>query len=76
MEHSASVPGNDNRIQSIHLLTVGDLLAGLSACGPAQAGKQIEMPPIQQVGATFKKAPRAALPAAEQGELSVNGRGQ
>jgi hypothetical protein len=33
----------------IQLLTVADLLAG----------KQIEMPPIKQVGATYKKAPKA-----------------
>ncbi|MFC1799449.1 DNA methyltransferase [Candidatus Eisenbacteria bacterium] len=33
----------------IQLLTVADLLAG----------KQIEMPPIRQVGSTFKKAPKA-----------------
>ncbi len=54
------------RYPKIQLLTVADLLAG----------KQIDMPPIKQVGATFKKAPRAAAPAAgTQAELPVNGGG-
>jgi DNA modification methylase len=54
------------RYPKIQLLTVADLLAG----------KQIEMPPVKQVGATFKKAPRAAAPAAgTQAELPVNGGG-
>ncbi|MCC7299493.1 MAG: site-specific DNA-methyltransferase, partial [Verrucomicrobia bacterium] len=48
------------RYPKIQLFTVADLLAG----------KQIEMPPIKQVGATFKKAPRAAVkPDGEQGSL-------
>jgi len=52
------------RYPKIQLFTVADLLAG----------KQIEMPPIKQVGATFKKAPRAAAKSAgEQGELSIGG---
>jgi DNA modification methylase len=55
------------RYPKIQLLTVADLLAG----------KQIDMPPIKQVGATFKKAPRAAAPAAgTQAELPVNGGGR
>lgn len=55
------------RYPKIQLLTVADLLAG----------KQIDMPPIKQVGATFKKAPRAAAPAAgTQVELPVNGEGE
>lgn len=51
------------RYPKIQLFTVADLLAG----------KQIEMPPIKQVGATFKKAPRARVPAGTQGELPVAG---
>ena len=39
----------------VQLLTVAELLAG----------KQIDMPPIKQVGATFKKAPKASSPKAE-----------
>ena len=51
------------RYPKIQLLTVADLLAG----------KQIDMPPIKQVGATFKKAPRASAPAAgTQAEFPVN----
>jgi len=50
----------------IQLLTIAGLLAG----------KQIDMPPIRQVGATFKKAPKASgkgfetreLPGCEYGE--------
>jgi hypothetical protein len=41
-----------NRYPKVQLLTVTELLAG----------KKIEMPPIQHVGATFKKAPRVAKP--------------
>ena len=51
------------RYPKIQLLTVADLLAG----------KQIEMPPIRQVGATFKKAPRARAKAGEQGQLPGTG---
>jgi len=43
----------------IQLLTVADLLSG----------KKVEMPPIRQVGATFKKAPRAKGKTAENREL-------
>jgi hypothetical protein len=54
------------RYAKLQLLTVADLLAG----------KQIDMPPIRQVGATFKKAPRESSPArGTQGELPVNGGG-
>ncbi|MDD5707931.1 MAG: site-specific DNA-methyltransferase, partial [Kiritimatiellae bacterium] len=48
------------RYPKIQILTVADLLAG----------KQIDMPPIKQVGATFKKAPRAER-AAEQEDLPI-----
>ena len=51
------------RYPKIQLLTVADLLAG----------KQIEMPPIRQVGATFKKAPRARGPKAKTGDLPLTG---
>ncbi len=51
------------RYPKIQLLTVADLLAG----------KQIDMPPIKQVGATFKKAPRAASAVGTQTELPVIG---
>jgi DNA modification methylase len=43
----------------IQLLTVADLLGG----------RKIEMPPIKQVGATFKKAPKAQGKGPEQQEL-------
>jgi hypothetical protein len=45
----------------IQLLTVADLLAG----------KQIDMPPIRQVNATFKKAPKADAPQGETQELKL-----
>jgi site-specific DNA-methyltransferase (adenine-specific) len=45
----------------IQLLTVADLLAG----------KHIDMPPIKQVGATFKKAPKVKKQQGEQPELQV-----
>jgi DNA modification methylase len=45
----------------IQLLTVADLLAG----------KQIAMPPIKQVGATFKKAPKARGKTAETIKLPL-----
>ena len=48
----------------IHLLTIAELLAG----------KQIDMPPIRQVGATFKKAARHRGAEGEQlkmGEIRV-----
>lgn len=43
----------------IQLLTVADLLSG----------KKIEMPPIRQVGATFKKAPKAKGKKTENEEM-------
>lgn len=52
------------RYPKIQLFTVADLLAG----------RQIEMPPIRQVGATFKKAPRARGPVAKTGELPLTGK--
>jgi len=45
----------------VQLLTVAELLAG----------KKIEMPPIRQVGATFKKAPKVTKPSGEQQEFQV-----
>jgi hypothetical protein len=38
------------------------------------AGKKIDMPPIKQVGATFKKAKRFKGKKAEQLELTGKGR--
>ena len=43
----------------IQLLTVADLLSG----------KKVEMPPIKQVGATFKKAPKAKGKKAKNQQL-------
>jgi len=48
----------------IQLLTVADILSG----------KKIEMPPIRQVGATFKKAERFRAGRQEQLELSDRGK--
>ncbi len=45
----------------IQLLTVADLLAG----------KKIDMPPVKQVDATFKKAPKPVAPQGEQQKLNV-----
>jgi len=45
----------------VQLFTVAELLAG----------KKVEMPPIRQVGATFKKAPKATEKQGEQQELPV-----
>ncbi len=45
----------------IQLLTVAELLAG----------KKIDMPPVKQVDATFKKAPKPAAPEGEQQKLNV-----
>jgi hypothetical protein len=45
----------------IQLLTVAELLAG----------KKIEMPPIKQVQATFKKAPKESKKIGVQDELNV-----
>ena len=39
-----------------HYLTVGELLAG----------NRIDMPPVRQTSVTFKRAPKAAMKAAEQ----------
>jgi hypothetical protein len=47
----------------IQLVTVAELLAG----------KQIDMPPVRQVGATFKKAPKASAKGVETGELPLTG---
>jgi len=46
----------------LQLLTVAELLAG----------KGIEMPPIRQVGATFKKAPKVSEKQGEQQEMPLN----
>lgn len=45
----------------VQLLTVADLLSG----------RQIEMPPIRQVSATFKKAPKAENKVEEQKKLKL-----
>jgi len=45
----------------IQLLTVAELLTG----------KKVEMPPIRQVGATFKKAPKASAKGLTQGEIPL-----
>ncbi len=45
----------------VQLFTVAELLAG----------KKVEMPPIRQVGATFKKAPKATEKQGEQPELQM-----
>jgi DNA modification methylase len=50
------------KYRKIQLLTVSDLLAG----------RRIDMPPIRQVGATFKKAPKASGKGTETGELPLN----
>lgn len=49
------------RYAKIQLLTVADLLAG----------KQIDMPPIRQVNATFKKAPKAEAVQGEEQRLGL-----
>jgi DNA modification methylase len=56
----------NRRYAKIQLLTVADLLAG----------KQIDMPPIRQVGATFKKAPKATRPKVETADLPGLGDGE
>lgn len=56
----------NRKYPKIQLVTVADLLAG----------KPIEMPPVRQVGATFKKAPKASRPAVESGELPLPGDGE
>jgi len=45
----------------VQLLTVAELLAG----------KKVDMPPIRQVGATFKKAPKATRQGGKQGKLEI-----
>ena len=45
----------------VQLFTVAELLAG----------KKVEMPPIRQVGATFKKAQKVTKPKGEQGNLAM-----
>ncbi len=56
----------NKKYPKIQLLTVADLLAG----------KQIDMPPVRQVGATFKKAPKASGQGKETGELPLQGEGE
>jgi fermentation-respiration switch protein FrsA (DUF1100 family) len=51
----------NTKYPKIQLVTVAELLAG----------KKIEMPPIRQVGATFKKAPKAKAPEREQWNLPI-----
>jgi hypothetical protein len=51
----------NRKYPKIQLLTVADLLAG----------KQIDMPPVRQVGATFKKAPKASRRTVETAELPL-----
>ena len=53
----------NRRYPKIQLLTVAELLTG----------KQIDMPPVRQVGATFKKAPKASGPATETADLPLPG---
>jgi site-specific DNA-methyltransferase (adenine-specific) len=56
----------NRRYAKIQLLTVADLLAG----------KQIDMPPVRQVGATFKKAPKASRPKVETEDIPGVGDGE
>jgi hypothetical protein len=56
----------NKKYPKIQLLTVADLLAG----------KQIDMPPVRQVGATFKKAPKASQKRVETGQLPLVEDGQ
>ena len=56
----------NRKYPKIQLLTVAGLLAG----------KQIDMPPVRQVGATFKKAPKAAQRGVETEELPLQGDSQ
>jgi site-specific DNA-methyltransferase (adenine-specific) len=49
----------NRKYPKVQLLTVADLLGG----------KKVEMPPIRQVGATFKKAPKAEGPAPQEQSL-------
>ena len=52
----------NRKYPKIQLLTVEELLDG----------KKIEMPPIKQLQATFKKAPKVTIKQGEQYELDVN----
>ena len=56
----------NRRYAKIQLMTVADLLAG----------KQIDMPPVRQVGATFKKAPKASRQGVETAELPLPEHGE
>jgi site-specific DNA-methyltransferase (adenine-specific) len=56
----------NKKYPKIQLITVAELLDG----------KTIDMPPVRQVGATFKKAPKAKAKAAETGELSFEDEGK
>lgn len=56
----------NKKYPKIQLLTVANLLAG----------KQIDMPPVRQVGATFKKAPKAARPKMATDEFPELGDGE
>jgi len=56
----------NRKYPKIQLLTVAELLNG----------KHIDMPPVRQVGATFKKAPKASRKGAETGELPGLGDGE
>lgn len=51
------------KFRKIQLLTIADLLAG----------RGIHMPPVRQVGATFKKAPKAKHKGVETAELDLDG---
>lgn len=55
----------NKKYPKIQLMTIADLLDG----------RTIDMPPVRQVGATFKKAPKAKQKAAKTGELSFGGEG-
>jgi DNA modification methylase len=56
----------NKKYPKIQLITVAELLDG----------RTIDMPPVRQVGATFKKAPKAKAKGAETGELSFEGDGE
>jgi DNA modification methylase len=56
-------PGWDKDYPRLQILTIAELLAG----------KSIDMPPLRQVGATFKKAPRAKGEQAAQTTMSLEG---
>jgi hypothetical protein len=56
----------NKKYPKIQLITVAELLDG----------RTIDMPPVRQVGATFKKAPKAKAKGAGTGELSFEGEGE